>query len=136
MKPSLSLQTAINKNYAANSNGLFTAKVDQVIFNHIDCEDFKIKCLCKKLCISRMQLHRNIKKLTGLSTSEYIRRFKLKRALQLLRTTNLTVSQIAYEVGFKDPSYFTRIFVKELRISPTRLRKSWKSGQNSAKILQ
>ena len=136
MNNSLSLQTVINKNYSSNSRRLFTAKVDQIIFSSITQDDFKIKCLCEKLCMSRMQLHRKLKTLTGLSTSAYIRKLKLKRALILLETTDLTISQIAYELGFKDPSYFTRIFVKEFRISPSQLRKHWRNDQNPMEILQ
>jgi len=126
MKPSLSLHSAVKKNYATISSKLFTAKVDQIIFSCMDQDDFRIKCLCEKLCMSRMQLHRKLKTLTGLSTSVYIRKLKLKRALFLLETTNLTISEIAYKLGFKDPSYFTRIFVKEFSISPSQLRKRWK----------
>ena len=136
MNPSLSLHSVIKNNYASNSSRLFTAKVDQIIFSCMDQDDFRIKCLCEKLCMSRMQLHRKLKALTGLSTSAYIRKLKLKRALSLLETTNLTISQIAYELGFKDPSYFTRIFVKQFNISPSQLRKHWRISQKTTEILQ
>ena len=128
MNTSLGLHSVNKKNYSTMSSKLFTDKVDQVLFDCMDQEDFRIKCLCEKLCMSRMQLHRKLKTLTGLSTSTYIRKLKLKRALILLETTNLTISQIAYELGFKDPSYFTRVFVKEFRTSPTQLLKHWSKG--------
>lgn len=136
MRNTSNLYVTIQENYRVISGKLFLGKVNQIIFSHIDCDDFKIECLCKKMHISRMQLHRKLKVLSGLSTSAYIRMVKLQRATELLQTTDLTISQIAYELGFKDPSYFTRIFVKEFRFPPSQLRKRWINGRNPTLKLQ
>ena len=69
-----------------------------------------------------MQLYRKLKSLTNLSGNEFIRNIRLKRAVQLLETESYTVSEIAYKVGFNDPSYFTRIFKKEYGKSPSEMR--------------
>ena len=73
--------------------------------------------------ISRPQLHRKLKALTNKSTSFYIRSFRLHRAKQLLQTTNLNVSEIAFEVGFANLSYFSRVFKEEFGISPLETRR-------------
>jgi AraC-like DNA-binding protein len=60
--------------------------------------------------MSRMQLHRKLQAYTGLSTTEFIRSQRLKQALRLLKTSELSVSEVAYTVGFNTPSYFIKCF--------------------------
>jgi AraC-like DNA-binding protein len=75
------------------------------------------------MTMSRSQIHRKIKALTNLSTSIFIRKIRLYKAKELLRTTDFNISEIAYEVGFKDPNYFTHAFVEEFDITPSATRK-------------
>ena len=65
-----------------------------------------------------MQLYRKLKNLTDLSARDFIRYVRLQRAAQLLKNSQLTVSEIAYQVGFNDPGYFTRCFKKQFNQSP------------------
>ena len=60
--------------------------------------------------ISRAQLYRKIKSITGISPNDIIREARMKRADRLLETTDKSVSEIAYEVGFSSPSYFTKCY--------------------------
>ena len=60
--------------------------------------------------ISRAQLYRKIKTMTGISPNDIIREARLKRADRLLETTDKSISEIAYEVGFSSPSYFTKCY--------------------------
>ena len=60
--------------------------------------------------MSRMQLHRKLKSLTGLSTTEFIRKERMKVAVSLLEKTDNTISEIAYQTGFNTPSYFIKSF--------------------------
>ena len=69
-----------------------------------------------------MQLYRKIKALTGKSTALYMRSLRLHKAQELLRTTQLTVSEIAYDVGFEDPNYFSRTFSQEFGTPPSEAR--------------
>jgi AraC-like DNA-binding protein len=64
-----------------------------------------------------------LKALTGRSVSIYIRTIRLHRAKEMLQSTDLNISEIAYEVGFKDPSYFTRQYREEFGITPSQTRK-------------
>jgi len=69
-----------------------------------------IATLGNSLNLSQMQLYRKLKALTGLTPSLYIRSVRLQKAMELLKTTDLTVSEIAFQVGFNDPAYFSRAF--------------------------
>jgi AraC-like DNA-binding protein len=74
------------------------------------------------MAMSRAQLHRKITALTGKSTSIFIRSLRLYHARNLLLTTSLNVSEIAYDVGFKDPNYFSRTYAEEFGETPTETR--------------
>jgi len=69
--------------------------------------------------MSRTQVHRKLKALTNLSASLFIRQIRLQKALVLLQQTELTVSEIAYQVGFSSPNYFTRCFTEQFFQTPT-----------------
>lgn len=97
--------------------------IDKIIDDNLDNPDLCIEDLCQKLDMSRMHLHRQLKKATGLSASRYIRAVRLQKANELLRSTEQNISEIAYEVGFRDPNYFTRKFVEEYGVAPRDFRK-------------
>ena len=63
-----------------------------------------------------------LKAATGLSISLYVRKLKLSKGIQMLLSTNLTISEIAYQTGFNDPKYFTRVFSAEFGVSPKEMR--------------
>jgi AraC-like DNA-binding protein len=85
-------------------------------------EEFSIEDLGEALYLSRSQLHRKIKALTGKSTTLFIRSIRLQKARVLLESTDLSISEIAYRVGFKSPTYFSQIFKKEVGSSPVQFR--------------
>lgn len=98
----------------------FICKLRGIIEKNMENSDFSIPELCKAIGMSRSQLHLKIKALTKRSTSYYIHSIRLHKAKDLLGTKGLTVTQVAYEVGFKDPAYFSRLFTKEFGISPNK----------------
>ncbi len=100
----------------------FLEKAIRIVEENLENSAFDIQQLEVELKMSNMQLYRKLKSLTNLSGNEFIRSIRLKRAVQLLETNSFTVSEIAYKVGFNDPSYFTRIFKKEYGMSPTEMR--------------
>ncbi len=100
----------------------FILELHQEIGNNLDDEHFGIQELCKAIGMSRAQLHRKLKALTGLSASHFIRNFRLHQAKGLLFSTDLNISQIAFEVGFKDPKYFSRTFSEYYGESPQKMR--------------
>ena len=101
----------------------FIIRVRQVIEDNLDDENFGITELGQAIAMSRAQIHRKIKALTGLSTSIFIRSIRLNKAKTLLLNTDLNISQVAYEVGFRDPKYFSRTFSEEFGQVPKDFRK-------------
>lgn len=101
----------------------FLKKIYQNINDNIDNEDFSVKSLAKNVGISRSMLHRKLIKLNGKSASELIKETRLTRAKTLLENDVATASEIAYRVGFKNPSYFNKVFKKHYNISPGEVRK-------------
>ena len=98
----------------------FLQKLRKEVEENMDDPDFGIEQLCRKVHLSRMQVHRKLKALTDKSASHFIRSIRLQKSKELIRTTNMTISEIAYEVGFNDPNYFSRIFNQEFGIAPSQ----------------
>lgn len=108
-----------------NLDELFLKKVQQVLENKLIEASFNIEDFSKAVGMSRMQLHRKIKALTGLSASEFIRSQRLKLATQLLKTSDINISQVGYSVGFNDHSYFAKCFRHAYKCTPTEYAKKY-----------
>lgn len=93
-----------------DSDSLFMEAFRHAVHEHLSDSSLNVETVSAALGLSRVQLYRKIKSLTGSSPVEIIRITRLKRAEQLLKTTNKTVSEISYEVGFSSPSYFSKCF--------------------------
>lgn len=104
-----------------NIEELFMSKVMEVIENHISEEEFNIEQFGKEVGMSRMQLHRKLKALTGKSASNYLRSVRLNKAKQMIEEQKGNISEIAYSVGFSSPQYFTRSFKDEFGFPPSEL---------------
>ncbi|WP_411768496.1 two-component regulator propeller domain-containing protein [Winogradskyella sp. A3E31] len=90
----------------------FVNKLKTILDSHITDSSFTVEALSEHLAMSRMQLHRKIKGMIGVSASEFINNERLKLAVELLERTDRTIAEIAYETGFNSPSYFNRCFKK------------------------
>ena len=101
----------------------FLQKVVKLIHEDISNSNFGSKDLAKKLLISESQLYRKIKAITDKSTAVFIRSIRLQIAKDLMRTTDKTISEIAYETGFNDPSWFSRTFKDEFGFAPSDISK-------------
>lgn len=101
---------------------VFLKEAKEVLEKNLTDEDFGVLQLQRSLAVSRTQLHRKLKALTGLSTTEFINHLRLQKARSLLKDSELHISEIAYDTGFRDPNYFTRLFVKFYGKTPTEYR--------------
>ncbi|MEN0051513.1 MAG: ATP-binding protein, partial [Bacteroidota bacterium] len=101
----------------------FLYRVQSTLEANLGEENFDIKALCEALHLSRMHLHRKLKALTGQSTTQYMLALRLERAKDLLKTTDLSISEITYRVGFKSQSHFSQAFAREIGQSPSVWRK-------------
>jgi len=98
---------------------IFMKKVLESIETNMADSEYRIDTLGKDVCMSRMSLYKKIKALTGQTAVEFVRTIRLKRAAQLLRQQQLTVSEVTYEVGFNDLQYFRICFKKQFGVSPS-----------------
>lgn len=96
----------------------FLRKIYAELDAHLDDSSFNVESLADAVNMSRMNLHRKLKALTDKSASELIRAFRLNRAAELL-LTQLTVAEVAYQVGFESPASFSRIFREHFGMTPT-----------------
>ncbi|MCB0636034.1 MAG: response regulator [Lewinella sp.] len=100
----------------------FMARVSEVLALHLDDEHFGIAELCRELAMSRTQVYRKFAALTDMTVNQYLRRYRLREARRLLRETDLSVSQVALEVGLPNLSYFSRVFTETFGVNPSQLR--------------
>lgn len=108
------IQNIMNRTDRAFINSFATLIKDEIGNDQLDAE-----LISKRLKVSPSTLYRRCKQLLGVSPVEYIRVERLKKAKQLLMIDNVRISDVAYEIGFSTPSYFTLCFSKEFGISPT-----------------
>ncbi len=101
----------------------FIEKAEAIIQDHLSNEQFGVSELAELMHMSRSSLLRNIKKHTGGSASQFIRQVRLQKAMEFLQDTELSVSEISFEVGFGNPSYFIKCFREEYGYPPGEVRK-------------
>lgn len=104
---------------AQSADEQFLIKVKEVIHQRLNDPQLGVETLCLDVGMSRTQLYRKINALTGFGVNELIRTFRLKRAAQLLNQHWGSVSDIAYEVGFSNLSYFSKCFKEEFGTLPS-----------------
>ena len=101
----------------------FVEKFKKIIEEKMSDSGLNVEDLGKDMGLSRVQLYRKIKSLTNYAPNELLRMARLKRAASLLASSELTVAEIAYEVGFTSPSYFTKCYKEQFGESPTEFLK-------------
>ena len=111
----------------------FLRKLCDVIEANLSNADLSVPDVCKSINLSHTQLYRKIKALTGKTPSQFIRSIRLQKALHMLETTTLNISEVAYETGFNDPNYFSRMFRQEYGKAPGEMRSRGMMWPNSEK---
>ncbi|HPR31570.1 MAG TPA: response regulator, partial [Prolixibacteraceae bacterium] len=100
----------------------FFSRINEIIEKHYTDSTFDVDQFASEMFVSRSQLYKKLKAITDLSANDFINVYRLKKSVELLRNENLQISEIAYSVGFNDPKYFSRIFKKYFKHSPTEQR--------------
>lgn len=98
---------------------LLVERIQHILDEKLTDPAFSVEQFSKEIGMSRMQLHRKLKALTGLSATEFIRSQRLKASISLLKQKEINISEIGYSVGFNDPSYFSKCFKETYGVSPT-----------------
>lgn len=101
----------------------FLAQITKVIDENLSNEQFGVSELAREIGMSRSNLLRKLKKQTRLSASQFIRQLRLKRAMEMLKDTSLTISEISYRVGFNSASYFIKCFREHYGYPPGEAEK-------------
>lgn len=96
----------------------FLTKVQDIMDEHLADTEFNTAQFSRSIGMSRMQLHRKLMAYTGLSTSAFIRSQRLKQAVYILKTSDATINEVAYTVGFNTPSYFIKCFKETYKKTP------------------
>ncbi len=102
----------------------FIRQALELVEKNIANPDFSVEEMSRVLYLSRVALYKKILSLTGRTPIEFIRSIRLKRAAQLLEKSKFTIAEIAYEVGFNNPKYFSRYFKDEFGMLPSAYQRS------------
>ena len=102
----------------------FLQKAMEIVDRHMSDEGFGIDDFSREIGLSRTQLHRKLVALTDCSARDFLRRLRLERASDLLHRNTGNISEIAYQVGFRDPSHFAKCFRKQFGVPPGAVRPS------------
>lgn len=98
----------------------FMEKLNRVVAERINDEDFNVEGLSSDMCLSRAQMYRRCKALTGITPVELIRNTRMEKARQMFRNGNTSVSAVAQQVGIPDASYFTRCYKSYFGVVPKK----------------
>lgn len=99
----------------------FIEKIRTIVLENLENEQFSVEILCRTLLMSRPVLYRKVKALTGQSIQQFTNAIKLNKALELLKTNEHTISDVAYMTGFANPKYFSTSFKKHFGVSPSKI---------------
>lgn len=94
-------------------------RIMKVVNENMSDSDFNVEKMCDEVGVSRTQLHRKLKEMTGVPTSEFLRNIRLNEAARLIREHKINITQISYMVGFANNSHFSTAFKKYFGMSPT-----------------
>ena len=126
----LSPYSQIKKNIKNPADEAFINSIIQIVEKSLSKPDFKIDDIAEELKLNRRQLSNKIKDTTGYTVNEFIKTIRLNKAAELLITTDQTISEIAFRLGYSVPSNFTRSFTRQFGMSPSDFVESVKGKRN------
>ncbi len=111
-----------------SSREMLVDKLTKEIESNLNEDQFGVDSLAQAVGMSRSSLHRKLHKLLGISTSQFIREYRLKRALEILKEEDVTASEAAYRVGFSSATYFNTCFHKFYGYTPGEVKSRINDG--------
>lgn len=111
------------------NNDTLMERIMKVLNDNISDPDFNVEKLSVDVGISRAQLHRKMKEITGISTGEFIRNLKLEQAARLIEKGDINITQVAYAVGFNNSTHFSTVFKKHFGMSPSEYAEKHSAGK-------
>jgi YesN/AraC family two-component response regulator len=113
---------------------LLMERIMKVVNDHLSDSDLNVEMLTSEVGISRAQLHRKMKEMTGLPISEFIRNIRLEQAVRLLKEQKINVTQVAYSVGFSNLAHFSTVFRKQFGVSPSEYIERNQKGDTKQQV--
>lgn len=101
------------------NNDALMERIMKSINENLSDTEFNVEKLTENVGISRAQLHRKMKEITGIATGDFIRNLRLEQAARLIKEKEINVTQVAYTVGFNNQTHFSTVFKKHFGMSPT-----------------
>ena len=111
-------EQVIAESHLEDRDKQFLKQLHAIIQQNLSDSEFSVEDIGKQIGLSRVQLYRKVKAMTGSSVVDLLRKARLAKAKRLLETRSMSVSEVAYDVGFSAPSYFTKCFKEEYGILP------------------
>ena len=108
----------ISESHLEDRDKQFLKQLQAIIQQNLSDSEFGVEDMGQQIGLSRVQLYRKVKAMTGSSVVDLLRKARLAKARRLLETRSMSVSEVAYEVGFSAPSYFTKCFKEEYGMLP------------------
>ena len=108
----------ISESHLEDRDKQFLKQLQAIIQKNLSDSEFGVEDMGQQIGLSRVQLYRKVKAMTGSSVVDLLRKARLAKARRLLETRSMSVSEVAYEVGFSAPSYFTKCFKEEYGMLP------------------
>lgn len=108
------------------NDDLLMKRIMKSMNEHLSDPDFNVERLSEEVGLSRAQLHRKMKEITGISTSEFIRNIRLEQAARLIKEGKINITQVAYAVGYNNQTHFSTMFKKQYGMSPSEFAAKFK----------
>jgi YesN/AraC family two-component response regulator len=112
---------AIIPDHVSEPDREFMRRFFALVEQHLSDENISVEELARQMLISRVQLHRKLKALTDQNVTDFVRDYRLDRAMSMLRNQEGLVYEVAYKVGFGSEKYFSRAFKEKFGISPSQV---------------
>jgi signal transduction histidine kinase/DNA-binding response OmpR family regulator/ligand-binding sensor domain-containing protein len=107
----------------------FLEKVHRIVEEHIDDSEFNAETISSTIGLSRSAFFKKLKSLTGFSPTDLIKDIRLNKSMDLIKTTDMTITEIAFAVGFKDSGYFGKCFRKKFNQTPKECVLQWRKSE-------
>lgn len=133
------LKKLYSKNFSLESLGVDVVSVDDrfmqklytTLQQNIANSDLSLDAFCKELGLSKSNLYRKIKQITGYSPNEFIRNFRLETAAKILKETDMTITEVCCAVGYNSLAYFSNCFKALYGVSPTEFKNNLQAKKNN-----
>ena len=114
------------------NDDILMERIMRSVNEHISDPSFNVEALTHDVGISRAQLHRKMKEMTGISTGDFIRNLRLEKAARLISENKINVTQVSYDVGFSNQSHFSTVFHKHFGMTPTEYAAKYSAKNQSS----